>query len=427
MRTLPEGYSIEASSLSIVGFVLNGSHSYVRSTDCHCESRSQNIFSCIDVPVDAFCIAARTIPTAYAQWHFIHYKTAMVTSFATRKKAVDLDQFFTVPITLVLKLTKHFPPSSIANRTSHPPYVPPIRGDAEGRGVSYSKIFNSNQVVTIDQISSQLVQKIGTSIFDFGVYLSYFKSRFLSVTRAFGFPTQFLLRHLKLLIQPIEMFRITYFQPFSGGQQIRDSNINTNLFFSLRQCFYSRVIYQQRNKPSPRWFEFDCNSGWTNTVRQKPRPNNIQRFFTFSKPKSIVLVLKSRLGKLSRTAIAFSFKPGIFSSLAPEISKGFLQMSQTLLQRYTANFIEKIHVFSLFPTSKKTRGLFVINPLLTEVPTFGLGSKSFVVNEPDTSHCPLQEIFLLGSGKKSVSVSSFNHSLHFTMSNVKKLIRGAHS
>jgi hypothetical protein len=46
------------------------------------------------------------------------------------------------------------------------------------------QVFNSNQVICSDQASSQLVKKVGTSIFNFGVYSSYFKSRFVSVTRA---------------------------------------------------------------------------------------------------------------------------------------------------------------------------------------------------------------------------------------------------
>ncbi len=117
----------------------------------------------------------------------------------------------------------------------------------------------------------------------------------------------------------------------------------------------------------------------------------------------------------------------LLGSFTPKVSKGFLQMSKTLLQRYTANLIEKVQVFSLFPTSKKTRGLFVINPLLSLVPTFSLGCQGFIIDKPDTPHCPSQEIFLRLRGKKSVLVSFFNHSSHFTTFNVKNLIRGAHS
>ena len=76
--------------------------------------------------------------------------------------------------------------------------------------VSNCQVFNSNQTIRANKASCQLVEKIGTSIFNLGVYLGYFKSRFVSVTRAFGFPTQFLLRCLEFSIQPIKMFWVGY-------------------------------------------------------------------------------------------------------------------------------------------------------------------------------------------------------------------------
>ena len=300
--------------------------SYVRSTDNHCESRSKYVFPSIYVSIDVFGIAARAIPSTNTQRQLIHHKSAMVTTFTAREKAVNLDQFFAVPFAFILKLTKHLPPSSIGDRPSKL---------AVTNHISNCQVFNSNQVVTIDQISSQLMQKIGTSIFNFGVYPSYFKSCFISVIRAFGFPTQFLLRNSKLLIQLVKMLWITYFQSFASGQQSRDTYINAYLFFGLWQDFNTKIIYQQRNKPSTRRFELNCNSRWITPSRQESRPYYIQWLFTFSKPKSVVFVLKSRLGKFSRTAIAFSFKPWILSSFTPDICKSLLQMSETLLPKGT--------------------------------------------------------------------------------------------
>ena len=408
--------------------------SYVRSTDCHCESRSQNILPCVDISVDACSSTTRAIPTANLKRQLIHHKTAMVTSLTTREKSVDLDQFFTVPFTFILKLTKKFAPSSIANTASQL---------AVTNHVSNCQVLNSNQIITIDQISSQLVQKIGTSIFDFGVYRSNFKSCFMSVIRAFGFPTQFLLRELKLLIQPIKMPGIAYFQAFASCQQSGDSNVDTNLFFGWWQWLNSRVIYQQRNKPSARRLEFNCNCRRTTTVWQKPRPNYRQWFFALSKPQIPTREPKSRLGKFSRTAIAFGFKPGILGSFPPKARKRFLQMPKTLHERirvlvasrrwrvsavrYTTNLIEKVQVFGLFPTGQKTRSFLVLDSFLSFVPSFGSSSQCQIIDFSYTTHCPSQEIFLLGSRKKSISVSSFNHASHFTALDVKNIIRGAHS
>ncbi len=83
--------------------------SYVRSTDSHgkpCRQRGgstsrgnlgvshrQNIFSRIDVPINALCPTARTIPTANIQGQFFNYKPTMVTSFTARKKSVTTRAF----------------------------------------------------------------------------------------------------------------------------------------------------------------------------------------------------------------------------------------------------------------------------------------------------------------------------------------------
>ena len=359
----------------------------------------------------------------------------MVTSLTTREKSVNLDQCSPVPITFIFKKREHFAPSSIGDRPSKLVVLDHI---------SNRQILNSYQAIRTNQISSQLVQKIGTSIFNSCLYPSYFKSCFISVTRAFGFPTQFLLRYFELLIQSIKMLWIGYLFAITSTQQTRDTNINPNFLISWWQYLNGIVIYQQRNKPSTRRFEFDCNSRRTTTIWQKPRPDYWQWLFAFSKPKSIVSVLKSRLGKLSRTTITLGFKPGILSSFAPEVSKRclvrvplrlsaargrirFLQMSLTLLQRHTANFVEKVQVFGLFPASQQTRGFFVLNSFLSFIPSFGFGSQSFVVDQTYTTHCPSQEILLLGSRVKAVLVSTFSHASHYTALNVNNIIGGAHS
>ena len=342
----------------------------------------------------------------------------MVTSLRTREKTVNLDQLSPVPITFIFKLTEELAPRSIADTSSKLMVLDHI---------SNCQVFKSYQAIFSNQARSQLMQKIGTSIFNLGVYFGYFKSRFISVTRAFGFPTQFLLRCLKFLIQPIEMLGVGYFLTVAGTNQTGYASIDTNLFLRWWQCLNGIVVYQQRDKPSARRFEFDGNSRWTTAVRQKPRPNNWQWFFAFSKPKFSISIFKSRLGKLCRTTIALGFKPGILGSFAPEVSKRFLQMSQTLLQRHAANFVKEVKIFGFLPISKKTRCFFVLNSLLPFIPSFSSSIQSFVVDQSHAPHCPSQEIFLLGSGKKSVFVSSFNHSSHSTIFNVKNLIGGAHS
>ena len=339
--------------------------SYVRSTDDHRKPCGEDIFSSIDVAVNAPSLTTRTVPTTNTQWQLIHHKPAFVTSFTTREKAVNLDQLTTVPFALVLKLSKQFAPSGIGDRPSQ---------FAVTNHVSDREVFNSQNAIFSDQPSCQLVQEIGTEVFNFGVYTSYLKSRFISVARAadlagtefrlasgsafrtFGFPAQFLLRYLEFFVQPIEVFRVSYLFAIAGTEQASYASINPNLFLGRWQWLNSLIINQQRDKPPTRWLKFHRNGRWLTAFWKRSRPDYIQWFRAFCQPKSVISVLESRLGKLSRTTIALGFKPWVLSFFAPEISEGFLQMPQTLLQRYTTNLIEKVQLRSLFPTGQQARG-----------------------------------------------------------------------
>ena len=209
----------------------------------------------------------------------------MVTSFTTGEKSVNFDQFAPIPFTLVFKLTKHFSPSSIRDRPSQLAVL---------NHVSNRQVFNDNQAIIPNQVCRQLVQKISTSIFNFGVYFSYFKSCFMSVTGVFGFPTQFLLRYFELVIQPIKMLGIGYLLSVTGTNQARDTSVEPNLFFSWWQSLNRVIIYQQRDEPTPRRVELDGNSIGRTSFGKLSRSNYVQRFGTLCQPHLTLSEFKSR-------------------------------------------------------------------------------------------------------------------------------------
>jgi hypothetical protein len=63
--------------------------------------------------------------------------------------------------------------------------------------------------------------------------------------------------------------------------------------------------------------------------------------------------------------------------------------------------------------------LFVINPLLSFIPSLGFSRQGFIVDQTYATHCPSQEIFLLGGWVKAKLVSTFSHVLHFNTNSVK--------
>ena len=190
------------------------------------------------------------------------------------------------------------------------------------------------------------------------------------------------------------MLGISYLLAITGSYQTGYTSVDTNLFFSWWQRLNGIIINQQGDEPTSRRVKFDGNRRWTASRGKISRPNYLQWFLALGKPNLAISVLEGRFGEFGRTAIPFLLEPRIFSSFPPEVSKSFLQMSQTLLQGYAANLVKKIQLFSLFPVGQQARSLLIANPFFLFVPCFDSDSQSFVVDQAHAPHCPSQEIFL---------------------------------
>ena len=376
--------------------------SYTRSTDCHCESRSQNITTGVNVSVVSRP-AFWTFPLSNAQRQFVNYKTAVSTSFTRRKPSVNFYQFSTIPLAFIFKLFDQFAPPSITNTTSKRTVF---------NHVSDSQVLNRNHLVFAYQLSSQLMQKIFSRIRYFSLDSSYSNSRFLPIFRAFLSSSKCLLRCSKFSIFVVEMLGIVDFIPVTGSYQASQSSVQTNIFSGWRQWLNRLVVNQKRNKPTSRRFEFDSNCRWVAFFRKISTPNNIQWLFAFSDPQLTILPFKRRASKFSISSASFLFEIGIFSTFCPKVGKCYLKMTQGLLQRNTANLVEKRKFFFFFPSSEQRRGLIVANPFLSLIPSLRSGSQSEVVNQPNTPHCSTQEILLFERWVKPIFVGAFGHLQH---------------
>ncbi len=97
--------------------------SYVSCTDGHCESRSQNIVSSIDVMINVLCIVTRAIPTMDIQGKLIHHEPAMVKFLRIGEKKQAFSLFL---INLCISRVRKFGSSSQSfviepSHTSHCP------------------------------------------------------------------------------------------------------------------------------------------------------------------------------------------------------------------------------------------------------------------------------------------------------------------
>jgi hypothetical protein len=373
--------------------------SYVRSTDCNCESRSQNITTGIDISVMG-CSAFWTLPLSDAQWQLIDYKTTVSASLTRWEKAIYLYQFSTVPLAFILKLSNQFSPSSITDATSKRTIFD---------HVSDSQILNRYYLVFAYQLSRQLMQKIFSRITYFSVNSSHSNFCFFSVLRAFVSSRKNFLRCPEFSIFVIEMFGIGHFFSIRSSNQRGQSSVQANIFSGWWKWLNCWVVNQKRNIPTSRRFEFDGNRRWLAFNRKISTPDNIQRLFAFGKPELPIFPLKSRTSKFSVSAISFLFKVRIFGSFRPEVLKRFTQVAKCLLQRYTANLVKERKLLFFFPESQHRRSLVVADPLLSLIPPLGSGSQSFVVNQTNASHCSTQEILLFERGVKPIFVGAFGH------------------
>jgi peptidoglycan hydrolase-like protein with peptidoglycan-binding domain len=162
--------------------------SYVRSTDCHRKPCGEYVLCGVDIPV-MVSFTLRAIPFPNIQRQLFNNVTKIATSLRTRKPSVNLDQSATIPITLVFKLSDQFAPTSIANGKGKFPIL---------HHVLHSQILNGDGLVFTHQSSRQLVKEILSSVANFSMDFSDYKTGFITIARSLLLPAQRFLRPSQL-------------------------------------------------------------------------------------------------------------------------------------------------------------------------------------------------------------------------------------
>jgi len=111
------------------------------------------------------------------------------------------------------------------------------------------------------------------------------------------------------------------------------------------------VIYQQGNVPTSTRIKFEHM-----VEGSHPSGGRLQRIGRASAHLPTTpahLPSECRLGELGRATIMFLLEVRDICTSCKEVAKRLLQVSKSLLQRYTANLIEKLQIFLLFPLSQQ--------------------------------------------------------------------------
>ena len=386
--------------------------SYARSTDYHRKPCGKNVLCSVDISV-VVCPTFRTIPLPDIKRQPINNVTAVSAAFCTGEPTVNSYQPPTIPLALVFQLPHQLRPTCISDSCTE---------EAVFHHVLHCQVFDCNRLVFTYQLSRQLVfakrpegKKIFTGISNRCLNTSNLHPCLLPIVRAFNSARKCFLCLPQLKSETFEMLGVSNLLPVTSGNQRGDSRIYSYSFVGLRQSLNRVVINQQRDEPASRGVQPYGYSGRFASLWQSPTPTDGQRLRTFCQPQLPILPFEGRTGKLGAATVLFLLKVRVLGTTRPKVGKRFLQISQSLLQRNTANFIKELQTRLLFPSRQHPRRFVVANPFLPLIPSLRPGVQRFVVDQANATQCAAQELFLFLSWVKALAVGSFSHVLHFTI------------
>jgi len=212
--------------------------------------------------------------------------------------------------------------------------------------------------------------------------------------------TQRLLSFPELAAFRIEAFGVGNLLAIAQGNQAGHTQIYPNFTGAFWQ-WLNLDIHQQGNCPASSRRELHRNNRWSCTWWQFSTPGNRQGFRTLGKKDLPVSELEGRLGKLCAAAVAFLLEGGVFRPPVEEVRECFLKVSQSLLQWDTANLVEELQIFLLFPFGQHCRSIAVTDSLLLFVPSLCSHSKGAIVDQTSTAPKSVSTRFLVQAWDRS--------------------------
>ena len=306
--------------------------SYVRSTDCNCVSRSQKITRCIDIPV-VMRPALGAVPFTNIQRQRLNDVTTISTALTAGEPTVNLNKGTSVPLALVVKLSNQLSPSCITNTECKLGIFHHILN---------CQILNNDGLVFTHQLSSQFMEEVFTAIRNFTVDTSNFNSCLVSIVRLLLLTAKRFLNPFKFPAMPFKVSGVGNFIHVRCDQQASNPYIQSNRLCAIWECLNVGIIHQQRNVPASAWVKLDCNRGWFASIWQWATPLNWQYFFTLCKNYLSTLPRECRTSEFSAPSVMPLFEVGLNIPTSIEVSKRFLKVHQSLLQRYTTNLAREI-------------------------------------------------------------------------------------
>lgn len=387
--------------------------SYLSSTRSHRVSLGHiDIFCCIFIPV-VMSAAFRTVPLTNVKRKRFDNMPAARTHFTGWKESIYRFQFFAIPITFIRDLTSEHTESNIENRTGE---------TMISCHTSHIQVLDANSVILSNQIGSELVQRISSTVSDMFMQPSNLNTLPMPSTTTF-------LTSRKNTLQPRQfrqimpkMLRVC--NTFSGrkGSQSIYPQVNSDFLSSLRQWFDSFIKAESDIVSLRRFLDYRNRGGDT---FETSAPMYIE---TAKAGKNEIFIdnipFESTDSILSGLLVSFLFECWVFSSFCPEIQECCLQMPERLLSGNTRNIRQPFCSILFLQNSQHCGSVKITDSFLLGSPCFRTKIQCPIIDIAATTKDTREFFDLHVSRIKSKSVSCLHTIIiHYVKNNINNYFK----
>jgi hypothetical protein len=336
--------------------------------------------------------------------------SAVKASFGGRIPLVNLDQRSTVPLSFVFQLPDELTPTHVR--------------DGFGQAVVFDQMLDLQTLDAYDLVfaydaSRELMLIVSPAICHLLVDASNLETSLGSILRALFLFCVLPLRLRQFLLLLVEELGVSMRAPIGGDDHRLQAQIKP---YHLRGDVQGLDVlyYQEGDKVAVSFIFGDGDAAWLTALGQGTMPRDLQRSLHLGQGEMMPIPGKGVAGVGGSLLVPFLFEGGIVGSPFKEVAKGFLEMSEGLLEDDRRNLIEPTCLF-LFLEGDQTPGCaFVVQTLTTLIVRVSPLAQGPVIDIAATPKGLRQEVLLCITRIEAILIGFLLlHALQYSTRTVK--------
>ena len=329
--------------------------------------------------------------------------STMVAPLRGGVELVDLDEDTPIPLGLVLQLAYKFTPTHITNGL--------------GEAMVLNHVLDLQALDTYDLVLAYELRRelvlvisasIGTTCMDFG----HLATCLLTALGAFVLLGKPALSTGQLLLVCGEKLGVAKGVAIGGENHRFQAQVQPDHFGDNLQRG-DLLFNKDRDEVATCRVEAGRHTGGFAVFGQGSRPVNVKGLFHLGEGQVHSLQLKGSANIGGGLLAMLLFEEGILRTTLKEVQKRFIEVTQSLLQGHTGDFIEPVCRDLLLEVGQLDTQVIVVEPFASLVVGIGLLLQGPVVDIPATAESPSQDLLLLSGRVEPIPVRSFLlHILH---------------